>query len=795
MRNLYIVFSVLALGIVRGQSVNDSYADRTEQGEYQESPFFYTHADETDNIACTPNKIPLKASMIAGKGNVTALIDEQQIAGDPLGGSGGAPITNWFSGWNSGDYPSTAILNFGAQSVITDIYLRDVNDQGIFKIEVGGPGKWETVSVDSLKRFNVWSQHPVNKKTQYVRLTAGSPTAYVSEIVIYGCLGSLVPDKTPPSPVTTLAAGNVSSTSVQLSWIAPGDDGNVGQVSSYDIRYSPYIISTNLAFDNASKVSEQPIPVPAGSTQSLVVTGLNASTKYYFAVKAGDEADNFSSLSNVVSQSTGEYGESSSVTVDKFIGVNAFIDDPINKIQVAGFIREYHNWGWDEGDIWSGGGNWNYSPYPNNKMRFAPSEAGAGGWNFDNYYRNTKNRNLILSPVIQGAPAWLQGKKDFPNDFKPLDEEGADSRDPNSYEKKANHMYQFAARYGSTYVADSKLQLAKDQPRQSGLGVLKYVEDYNEQDKDWKGPQGQFSAEEYAAMISADYDGHCNTMHQGTGNFGVKNADPRMKLVMGGLSKLDLDYIIAMKKWFEKNRADKKFAADVINVHDYAFFEKGPALSPEEHKFKEKLLRFTNYRDTYLKGKEVWISEFGWDTNPKSVLRVPAVGPFDAQEVQGQWLVRAYLAFAAARVDRAIMFMLRDVNPEDSTQFSTCGLTAKKDDWTPKKSWYYVYTLKNTLTNMVYLGEETSADPNVLIYKFKDAVTSSGAYVLWAKTKKNYTVKNYKLKLKGAPKNATKIELEPGEINGKSSALAITNGQVSVDISERPVFVKVDHIR
>jgi chitodextrinase len=745
--------------------------------------------------ACVPGKLALTPSMITGTGNPSALLDEQTIAGDPSQGTGGAPTVAWFAGWNASGYPATATLDFGSSTTITSIYLRDVNDQAPFTVEIGTPGNWNVVFVDNLTGYASWNQHTLNVTTQYLRFTMSSYSANVSEVVIYGCIGPVIPDTTPPSAITTLTAGNASSTAVQLSWTSTGDDGNVGSASSYDVRYSTSPITTDVAFNAATQASGEPNPLFAGNQQSFFVSGLTPATTYYFAMKVADEANNISPLSNSVSKATGPVGTASSITIDQFIGINAFNDDPVNKMQVAGFVREYHNWAWDEGDIWSGGGNWAYPVYPNNQMKFAPSEAGGGGWNFDTFYTNVLAGNLTISPAIQGAPAWLQGGTGFPFDDKPLDESGANSTDPNSYEKKANHMYQYAARYGSTHVADAKLQLAPGQPRNSGMGLIKYIEDYNEQDKDWKGANAHFSAQEYAAMASADYDGHGNTMHQGTGNFGVKNADPNMKLVMGGIYQLNLQYIMDMKTWFETNRADHKFVPDVINVHDYAFNGSGPGASPEEHQFKEKLLPFTQYRDANLPGKEVWISEFGWDTNQSSVLRAPTVGPFDPQEVQGQWIVRSYLAFAAAHVDRAMMYMLRDVNPDDATQFSTSGLVAQKNDWTPKKSWYYVYTLKNTLTNMVFLGEQASTDPNILIYKFKNASTSAGAYVIWAKTKQNYTVNGYTLTLTGTPTTATEVDMVVGDIDGVSSTLPITSGHVSVNVSERPVFIKVNNIQ
>ena len=273
-----------------------------------------------------------------------------------------------------------------------------------------------------------------------------------------------------------------------------------------------------------------------------------------------------------------------------------------------------------------------------------------------------------------------------------------------------------------------------------------------------------------------------------------------MKLVMGGLAIFNLDYIKRMKSWFERNRADKKFAADVLNFHLYTFpdgsqyGDSGPALSPEAGKLKEQMAAIVKYRNEYLPGKEVWLSEFGWDTNPDSRLSVPVIGGMDRQEVQGIWLVRAYMALAAAGVDRAQMFMLRDVNPNDKTQFSSSGLVGPKGDFTRKKSWYYVATLKNTLTNMRYAGEVASGDANVLIYKFKEVKGNKGVYAIWAKTSTDYKVDGYSFRIPASVSNANLVTLSAGAASGQQSKLNISGGQVSVNVSERPVFIMVDHI-
>lgn len=480
----------------------------------------------------------------------------------------------------------------------------------------------------------------------------------------------------------------------------------------------------------------------------------------------------------------------SQITMDQFIGANGFIDDPIEKIKAVGFLREYHNWGWDEGN-WESG----YQSYPNSHMAWAPSKP---GWSFDDFYSALNKENIMVSPCIQGAASWLNAGNNFPFNNKPIDAAGMSTSDPNSYHKKAHHLFQFVARYGSVKVDASKLTLAPGQPVKSGLGVIKYIEDWNEQDKSWQGKDAQFSPEEYAAMASADYDGHCNTLTGGNGTFGAKNADPNIKYVMGGLVDLDLDYVKRMKIWFEANRKDKKFATDVINFHVYAWKDGnswqggGPAVSPEAALFRQRAEEITSYRDKNLPNVEVWISEFGWDTNPKSPLCVPAIGSFDLQEVQGMWLVRAYLAFAAAGVDRAQMFSLRDGDPNDATWFSSSGLIGPKGNFSPKKSWYYVYTMKTLLANMKFIGEQKSENSDVLIYKFKNLKTSEGIYVAWAKTSKGNSFNNIPINLGPNAKTVVQTNLTDGRIDGSGSNLTILNNKVLVNVSEKPIFVKTD---
>ena len=109
-----------------------------------------------------------------------------------------------------------------------------------------------------------------------------------------------LPTPPPPAAVTDLALSDASDSAITVSWTAPGDDGNTGTATSYDLRYSTSLITAG-NFDSATQVTGEPAPQPAGTSQSKVVSGLSPSTLYYFALKTSDEVPNASAMSNVPS--------------------------------------------------------------------------------------------------------------------------------------------------------------------------------------------------------------------------------------------------------------------------------------------------------------------------------------------------------------------------------------------------------------------------------------------------------------------------------------------------------------
>jgi len=115
-------------------------------------------------------------------------------------------------------------------------------------------------------------------------------------------------DSVAPSTINNLTASNQSITTIDLSWTSPGDNNNDGTASSYDIRYSTSLINES-NWASATQAQDEPTPLLSGTTQTLTITGLNYSTKYYFAIKSSDEVGNESDISNVVNKTTNEAGE------------------------------------------------------------------------------------------------------------------------------------------------------------------------------------------------------------------------------------------------------------------------------------------------------------------------------------------------------------------------------------------------------------------------------------------------------------------------------------------------------
>lgn len=87
---------------------------------------------------------------------------------------------------------------------------------------------------------------------------------------------------------------------ITLTWSSPGDDGNVGTASQYDLRYAtaPLIGTDTTAYwSGMTQVTGEPVPLIAGTTQSW--SGDLPVGTYYWLIRTADEVPNWSGFSNI----------------------------------------------------------------------------------------------------------------------------------------------------------------------------------------------------------------------------------------------------------------------------------------------------------------------------------------------------------------------------------------------------------------------------------------------------------------------------------------------------------------
>jgi len=111
-------------------------------------------------------------------------------------------------------------------------------------------------------------------------------------------LSFTVPTDSAPATITSLSALTGSSGGeIDLDWLAPGDDGTIGNITNgmWRIKYSSNLSHT---WDTMSYTLDISTSATYGLKYSTTIAGLSEGVTYYFYIKAGDEKPNWSGLSN-----------------------------------------------------------------------------------------------------------------------------------------------------------------------------------------------------------------------------------------------------------------------------------------------------------------------------------------------------------------------------------------------------------------------------------------------------------------------------------------------------------------
>lgn len=361
----------------------------------------------------------------------------------------------------------------------------------------------------------------------------------------------------------------------------------------------------------------------------------------------------------------------------------------------------------------------------------------AGGWNYDLIYQRCQAEGIEVLACLKTLPQWMidtyppdqQDRENVPVTY------GKDFAAPASYLEQARVAFQFAARYGRNKNVDPALVKVNTKPRwtgdqrneiKTGLGLIRFMENENERDKWWKGRKAYQTGREYAANLSAFYDGHKKSLGPGAG---VKNADPSMQVVMGGLAHPATGYIQGMIDWCREFRGYKPDGSvdlcwDVINYHLYsndAHNSQGGqptrGAAPELSNARQVAQEFVRFAHQQARGMPVWITETGYDLHPGSPFRAVAIGNKSAALTQADWILRTSLLYARWGVEKVFFYQLADDKAGDPGQFATSGLVNQDRSRRPAAD--YLYQARNLLGEYAF-QETLQQNPLVDRYVWKN---------------------------------------------------------------------------
>jgi endoglucanase len=425
----------------------------------------------------------------------------------------------------------------------------------------------------------------------------------------------------------------------------------------------------------------------------------------------------------------------------------------------------------------------------------------SGGWNYDLIYQSLKAANMEVLACLKTLPNWMLSS--YPENERDSENVpvryGKNFADPLSYLEQARVAFQYAARYGSNPNVNPALLSVSTTPRwfgdsvntiKIGLDLIKYIECDNERDKWWKGRKGYQTAREYAANLSAFYDGHKNTMGPA---IGIKNADPNMKVVIAGLVT-GPDYVKGMVDWCKEFRGynpdgSVNLCWDVVNFHLYTdtgnSSQSGTSTrgaAPEMTNAADILENFVNVARELSNDLPVWNTEAGFDINQSSPLKAIPIGNKTAMQTQADWNLRTSLFSARAGIEKLFFYQLYDDNPLGG-MFGSSGFV--NDDQTRRPSADYFLQVKNQFGEYVY-KETIYSDPIVDRYEHN----GKSLYILTVPDEVGRT-ETYNLNL-GQAGIAKIYTPQAGSDTMSLLELPIVDGSVTVTAGETPIFVIAD---
>ena len=201
------------------------------------------------------------------------------------------------------------------------------------------------------------------------------------------------------------------------------------------------------------------------------------------------------------------------------------------------------------------------------------------------------------------------------------------------------------------------------------------------------------------------------------------------------------------------------------------------------------------YRDEHAPGKEIWVTEFGYDAGTGKT----GTGDFakwvsSTETEQAQWIVRSFLRFSSLGLDRAYLYYY-----DDNDEAKLHGASGITRHFVPKPAYYAMAHLYKTLGDYRFNRIVKQDKDDLFIYEFINPdKPKEPIWVAWSPTGTQREmnkviaypgtiVKAEQMPLKdGAAKSIHNVGITAGEFEMEEPKV---QGFINLPISESPIYL------
>lgn len=230
---------------------------------------------------------------------------------------------------------------------------------------------------------------------------------------------------------------------------------------------------------------------------------------------------------------------------------------------------------------------------------------------------------------------------------------------------------------------------------------------------------------------------------------------------------------------------------DFLNIHTYSMIEGYPSwrrVWPEHDgiRYLKVVTDMLAYRDTHAPGKQVWVTEFGYDAGTKK----PGPGDFagwvsSTETEQAQWIVRSYLIFSSLGLDRAYLYYFND--SDEPMLHGSSGITR---NFIPKPAYYATAHLYETLADYRFSRVVREDKNELYLFQYDNpAKPAQPLWVIWSPTGTQRSV----IKRIAIPGRLVKAEAMPLRAGPAEKVNVQTTGEIlELPVTETPVYLWLD---